>query len=382
MRYKQVWTGILAGLGLLALILDGQTALEGGRAGIDFCIRTVIPSLFPFFLLSGLLTDALSGSSLSMLRPLGKLCRIPQGAESLLIPGFLGGYPVGAQCIAAAYRAGQLPKEDAQRMLAFCNNAGPAFLFGMIASLFPHAALGWALWGIHVASALLTALLIPGYPVSRVNVVNDQKRSVSGTLHASLQVMATVCGWIILFRVLIAFLKKWVLWAFPVHYQTAFIGFLELSNGCYELPSVPDLGLRFLICSGILAFGGLCVTMQTVSVTRGLSLRFYFLGKALQTLFSITICVGILVENWIFFLLALLACGILLRKKQKKEWILPAGSCIMDTPIHGGRCDAVSKKNRTLLCLLPAWGTPGGWTDSLHEKRTAHRRRQMLEVYL
>ena len=39
-----------AALGMLVLILDSKTALAGAREGIDLCIRTVIPSLFPFFL--------------------------------------------------------------------------------------------------------------------------------------------------------------------------------------------------------------------------------------------------------------------------------------------------------------------------------------------
>jgi hypothetical protein len=46
-------------------------------------------------------------------------------------------------------------------------------------------------------------------------------------------------------------------------------------------------GLRFLLCSLFLSFGGLCVTMQTISVTEGLSIRGYLQGKAIQTAFSL-----------------------------------------------------------------------------------------------
>ena len=78
---------------MLALILDGRTAIDGARQGIELCLRTVIPSLFPFFVLSILLTSSLLGGSLAVLRPLGRLFGMPDGAESLLIPAFLGGYP-------------------------------------------------------------------------------------------------------------------------------------------------------------------------------------------------------------------------------------------------------------------------------------------------
>lgn len=318
---KQLWTGIGASIGMLMLILDGKTALDGARQGIELCLKTVIPSLFPFFLLSILLTSSFMGSSLTVMRPLGRLCRIPSGAESILVSGFLGGYPVGAQVIASAYRAGQLQKNDAERMLSFCNNAGPAFLFGMVASMFPRRWMAWALWGIHIASAILVSLLIPGNTGKRVSLSSEKQVSLSSTLSSAITVMASVCGWVVLFRVAISFLKRWVLWLLPAAAQVAITGLLELSNGCCELLSISNADLRFLICSGMLAFGGICVTMQTMSVTSGLSLRYYFVGKLMQTVFSLLLSAAIVYGAWLPFCVILLICVLLLRKVQKRSSI-------------------------------------------------------------
>ena len=52
--------------------------------------------------------------------------------------------------------------------------------------------------------------------------------------------MATVCGWVELFRVLLAFLKRWIFWILPAAVHVAVTGILELSNGCCELLSVAD----------------------------------------------------------------------------------------------------------------------------------------------
>lgn len=323
MQKKKLWTGAAASLGMLVLILDGKTALEGARQGIELCLRTVIPSLFPFFLLSILLTSSFMGSSIPILRPLGKLCGIPKGAESILISGFLGGYPVGAQSIAASFRAGQLQKSDAERMLSFCNNAGPAFLFGMVASMFPRQWMAWALWGIHIASAVLVSLLIPGNVRKAVKPAPVKQTSLTLALRSAITVMATVCGWVVLFRVVIAFLSRWFLWLLPAAAQVAATGLLELSNGCCELLAVTDVQLRFCICAGMLAFGGLCVTMQTFSVTGGLSLRYYFLGKGIQTAFSIALSAAVVYGAWlpvgVLFLLFLLL-------RQKKSSIPAAVS--------------------------------------------------------
>lgn len=82
------------------------------------------PLAVSLFVLSILLTSSLLGSSLAVLRPLGRLFGMPDGAESLLIPAFLGGYPVGAQNVAAAFRSGQLTKPEAERLLSFAATRG------------------------------------------------------------------------------------------------------------------------------------------------------------------------------------------------------------------------------------------------------------------
>ncbi len=275
-------TGIGAATGMLILILDGKTAFTGAEQGIDLCLQTVIPSLFPFFILSSMVTGAFTGSKFPISL---QLFGIPRGGESLALTGFLGGYPVGAQSIAAAYRSGQLSRDQAERMLGFCNNAGPSFLFGLIAPMFPDIKFTWLLWGIHIISALLVGMILPK---SRENVslCPGPAPTLPDALNQSVRTMASVCGWIVLFRVFIAFLDRWFLWMLPTAWRVAVTGLLELSNGCSSLPMIDDVKLRFLICSGILGFGGLCVTMQTVSVTRGLSLLYYFPGKIMQTVIS------------------------------------------------------------------------------------------------
>ena len=161
MSKHRLRTGILAFFGIIVFIMDSRTAIMGATEGVDLCIRTVIPSLFPFLILSNLLTGSLMGMELRILRPIGRLFGLQQGAESLLIPGFLGGYPAGAHSISAAYKTGQLSKENAHKLLAYCNNAGPAFLFGIIGPIFPSLRYSLALWSIHIFSALLVSWFFP-----------------------------------------------------------------------------------------------------------------------------------------------------------------------------------------------------------------------------
>lgn len=288
-RRNQMIPVFLAATGMLALILDSKTAVNGAAEGIDICVRTVIPSLLPFFVLSILLTNTASGIHSSLLSPIGRLCGIPDGAVPLLLVGLLGGYPVGAQAVAEAYESGYLTKKDAHRMLGFCSNAGPAFIFGIAGCLFSAKKTTFILWLIHIISALIVAITIPGRSTGHCTLSVPRKISLPYALNKAIKIMAGVCGWIILFRVLIAFLDRWFLWMLPESIKLLITGFLELANGCCSLLGTRSEFVRFVFSSLFLSFGGLCVGMQTIAATGDLGTGWYFPGKILQTVFSLTL---------------------------------------------------------------------------------------------
>ena len=292
MKNCNLRTAIAAAVAMLVLILDGRTALAGASEGISICLNTLIPSLFPFILLSILLAGSLSGQSLPILYSVAKYCRIPKGTESLLAIGFLSGYPVGAQNVALLHRTGQLSDQQAARMITICNNAGPAFIFGILGSMFSSRAVPWLLWTIHIISALLVGIVLPGDRDQRVVSPLPRRIGLTEALAQSVRTMALICGWVLLMRMTISFLQRWFLWMLPVPVQAILTGTLELANGCLQLESISCEGLRLIVASAFLALGGICVMLQTASVTEGISMALYFPGKLLQCTFSILLACG------------------------------------------------------------------------------------------
>ena len=287
-KSSQLITGICASAGMLALILDSKTALSGASDGVALCVLSVIPALFPFFFLSALLMGSVLGTEISLLRPVGKLCGIPKGSESILLTGLLGGYPIGAQCICQCYTEGRITKADANRMLAFCSNAGPAFLFGMTGSLFENKSVPFLLWAIHILSALTVGALLPGKSTHAVQSVSRKPAQTGQAIQSALRAMSNVCGWVIIFRIVLSFAKRWFLWLLPPEGQVLITGLLELTNGYVDLIHLESEGLRFILASAFLAFGGVCVMLQTLSAIApaGLDLGSYVSGKLMQTLIS------------------------------------------------------------------------------------------------
>ena len=283
---RKLPTILFSTIGMMILILDSKTALQGTYEGVELCVKTVIPSLFPFFVLSIALTASMAGSPVRLLAPLSRLCGIPSGAESILLTGFLGGYPIGAQCVAQSWQSGQLSKEDAHRMLGFCSNAGPAFIFGITGSLFESPLIPWSLWIIQIVSAIFVGMILPGKSHKHMKNKSESALSASGVLNRAIGAMAGVCGWVILFRMIIAILRKRVIYGMPTEAQVLITGILELTNGCCNLNGIESDVVRYVLCSTFLSFGGICVAMQTASATAQLGIGQYFRGKVLQSFFS------------------------------------------------------------------------------------------------
>lgn len=275
---------------MVVLILDAETALRGSLEGIELCIRSVIPALFPFLICSIYLTGNLGNMQIPLLRPMGRLCRIPPGSEGILLTGLLGGYPVGAQSVTQAFEAGCIRREDALRMLGFCSNAGPAFLFGMLSPCFSGSHTPWILWGIQLLSAIAGGVMLPGGSNREAACIHKSGITVPQAMNRALGTMASICGWVIGFRTIILFVDRWFLWMMPEQAGLFLTGLLELTNGCVNLSSVEDESLRFLMAVLFLSAGGLCVGMQTVSVTGGLGTGWYFPGKLLQTGIALLLC--------------------------------------------------------------------------------------------
>ncbi len=293
---RSAYMAALIGM-LIILIMDTKTAVFGASQGIAMCLKSVIPSLFPFMLLSSLISGVM-GQNLKIFKILRRLCNIPNGCEGVFVLGLLGGYPVGAKLVSQQYEVGKLPKETAHRLMGFCNNAGPAFIFGMLWDIFPNKYVLWAIWVVQILSAILTGVILPQKgTIANIQLQRDSQDIVQ-TLSTCVRTMANICGWIVLFRILIAYLQIWIFPILPDTMQVICAGILELTNGCHLLSLVQPLSMRFILCTGILSFGGLCVTLQTASTASQLGLGWYLPGKILQT--AISVLLSIILQKFLF----------------------------------------------------------------------------------
>ena len=227
--------------------------------------------------------------------------------------------PAGAANAARLYRNGSLDEITAQRLAIICNNAGPAFLFGIVGNLFSQIKFPWLLWAVHIVSSLVVARFLPGEPVENCKISAENHRSLPFLLNRTIETMASICGWVVLFRLILTFLERWFLWMLPDILAILLTGCLELSNGCLALSRIQSEEIRFYIAAFLLGFGGLCVTMQTLSVCEGLQLRGYVGAKLLHGSVSFLLAFVVYRGKTALMLLAVLLLAPLFRSFPRKS---------------------------------------------------------------
>lgn len=292
-------------VGLIAFPVETSTA---ARDSLALCGRILIPSLFPFFVVSALVIESGIAGYIGRLverfmRPVFRVCGAGSAALAL---GLIGGYPIGATCAIDLYEKRLCSKSEAERLLAFCNNSGPAFILGAVGiGIFKNAVLGILLYLIHVVATLIVGVLFRFYQYhekpNTTPLRSSGAKSFSSAfpkairtgLTSTLNVCAFVIFFAVLLRILIVFRIIPILalpfGSYSYLAEKIFIGSIEVTTGLTMLgESGAPLATRFILTAFLLGWAGISIHCQVLSFLgeSGLSLKTYIIGKLLHSILS------------------------------------------------------------------------------------------------
>ena len=275
-----------------------EYAVHAVSTGLRVCAGTVIPALFPFFVLTDLwIRLGNNNKLLDHISPImTKVFHAPGVVSSAFLLGAISGYPIGAQTIATLHIQKQLSKQDAEQALFFCCNAGPAFVFGILgAALFHSAMIGAALWAIHLLSAIFLGFLFRPEHTANISVTDTRQKQEPflPALTQAIQNGGATAIRISIFIVFFSILAEYLQHLFPPSLiSTILLGSLELASGTVRLgQSGISQETAFVISAGLLGWGGLCVHCQTVSILHAAHLdeKRYIYGKLLHGILSVAL---------------------------------------------------------------------------------------------
>ena len=308
---RDLFLGLALLCATLSLMLYPQDSMSAAREGLKLCYNVIIPSLFPFFVLSALVVDlglagyigrALEG----LMRP---LFNVPGACASAFVLGFVGGYPVGARTALSLSQKGMCTKTEAERLLSFCNNSGPAFILGVVgAGVFASSRVGVLLSLAHAAASICVGLFFRFYRrgkkgrEARVSPKFEAERfttAFTGAVKNSFLSTLNICAFVVFFTVVIrllflsgalpalarllgvllsplGFTQEWA--------ERLLTGAIELSSGVWTLSGAGGMAGRMSMAAFMLGWAGLSVHCQVLSFLggSGLSVRTYIAGKFLH----------------------------------------------------------------------------------------------------
>lgn len=118
----------------ICLLLFSKSNLIAAQNGLALWAKSVLPTLFPFFVATELLCQTnftyILGKLLNkIMRP---IFNVPGESASAIILGTISGYPVGAKVIVNLKNQKIVSKIEAERLISFTNNSGPLFILGTV----------------------------------------------------------------------------------------------------------------------------------------------------------------------------------------------------------------------------------------------------------
>lgn len=281
------------------LLCAPQAAAKGFAEGLALCTESLLPALFPFFVISSLILHAPGNEFLAKpLAPLTRQCGIHcRQAPMILLLSWVGGYAVCARLIGDALNQKVLSRRQAQLLLVLGCCSSPGFVIGSVGGLMlGNVRLGVLLYFLQLAANLLSASVLWGMLHSASNGVGiceenetpEQPLSLPKAISEAVDSCLSVCGCVLFFRVGAAVISA------PFSEDPALFavvcGALEITSGCATFAALGGAAALYGICCCLSGLGASVYAQIRYLGGKSLPMRAFFLSRLCNALF---LCAGV-----------------------------------------------------------------------------------------
>lgn len=365
---------ILLALAIFITILTQPAqALAAVQNAMNSWWRYVVPALLPFFILTDFFsrTGLIRAFSVWLAPIMQPLFRLPGAAALGICLGFFAGSPTGGAIAANLRQQGLVSRNEGNRLVAFCNNAGPLYILLTVTAALQQPAIGLWLVLAHYPLNLLWGLLLrflpaakgkptsanPEMPLSARQLFQQGWQAAFGPQNqpqplglllknSSLQSLSTIGmigAFMLIFSLLLLTLRSLGLMRLLQLLLTPLCHLLglpetvlpALADGCFEMTLGIDtlaacsapLSAKLLAAAMILAWGGLSVHCQIAGVLADcdLSLRYYLPCRLLHLLAAPGLLLFCQNQGWLNLASSTLPPGLSLLP----AWLLLPGALLL-----------------------------------------------------
>lgn len=247
---------------MVALVIHSTDASLGAATGISYSLGILVPSLFPFMILSSYLS---------------KLLKSPNPVIVFIL-SILGGYPISANMLSEYLSNGEAEQKNAEYILYACINPSISFMVIVVGkTLLQNMKITYMMIAaIYLSSAIIFTVCMLVFKPKIMARDNKKKANLLESVYSSSKSIFMMCILVIVFCSL-----EYLLYSYKVgdllYYIFKFTGvskaeaysfisgFLEISGGTADA-AMNRCSIAYMVF--ILSFGGICVHFQIFSIIK------------------------------------------------------------------------------------------------------------------
>ncbi len=297
-NYFQIAFIFLSFFIFITIILNPNLYLGSVSKGILLWATIILPGLVPFVFLSNIMSKLpYTYTICAPLSYLTKKCfRSPICTGYIYFMSILSGYPLGAKLIKDFHAAGHLTDLQAKTATAFCSTSGPIFMIGSVGvGLLNNYKSGIIIFCAHILASFVNGILFrqkdnqPSTPILNHNPNNLLSNSMEQTVISCIFVGGFISFAYLLIDILSNvgilsiignFVDNILLFGKANFGQYLASGMFEVTRGCLDL-SQSNLSImsKTIIATGLTAFGGLSVHLQSMGFLSAANIKYTFFLK-------------------------------------------------------------------------------------------------------
>lgn len=281
---------------LCMLMRFPEAAAQGVSDGIDLSLGTLIPTLYPFLVVSSLITETSICDKLTA--PFSQATKLLFNLNgkclSAIIMSMVGGMPVGCKMACELYENGSISFSQSRRLMLFCFCCGPAFTISSVGIfMLSSKSAGIVIYASLIISAMIIGMLSRFFE----NDENIYRNTISETDNKPFSVslvravssgstaMVGICSWVILFSCINRLVE---IMPFSDAAKQFLYCILEVTNGA----RISAGYLKLPLIAGLISFGGICAHCQVMPYLIKVRMKYkhFLVSRIIGGALSVIIC--------------------------------------------------------------------------------------------
>lgn len=266
-------------------------------SAINIWFYNVLPTLFPFFILSDLfinygIVDLIS----ELFKKVMSLFNLSGNCSFVLLGSFISGIPSGAKYTKQLLDNSDITVDEANHLITFTHFSNPLFIIGTVGSvLLDNVKLGYIILISHILGNIIIGLLFrkrkyiekESISFKKAFLAMHKKRIsnkdnfitiLANSIYNTIDILFLLLGIIIIFLLLSSFISKFI----SNDYILLLLkGIMEMTQGVkYVSNSDLSLLLKTIFITFFISFGGLSVHLQISSIINESKIKYKNFLKA------------------------------------------------------------------------------------------------------